>query len=162
MASFEIESVDSLTSGTVGPQGKRTFFLQAVAGSTIVSFKLEKQQLQAMADYLAQLLEDLPDLTGIEWHHAPELRTPVEPLWAIGAMGAMYDSDSDTIVVMAQELVDDEDEENAEVATFRIERGQTLAFIQRAQEVVDAGRPPCPWCDRPLDYGEEGFCPCWN
>ena len=77
-------------------------------------------------------------------------------------MGAMYDNGSDNIVVMAEEIVEDPDLENAATATFLLGRAQTLAFIERAREVIEAGRPPCQWCGRPLNHGEDGFCPCWN
>ncbi len=159
---FDIGHVDSFTTGTVGPKGQRTFYLQATSGATTVSLKLEKQQVMAMAEHLASLLEDLPEVDANEWTSAPSLVEPVETMWVIGAMGAMYDSTSDNVVVMAEEIVEDPEAEEAATATFRIGRGQTLAFIERAHEVVEAGRPPCQWCSRPLNYGEDGFCPCWN
>ncbi len=159
---FDIGHVDSFTTGTVGPKGQRTFFLQATSGGTTVSLKLEKQQVMAMAEHLANLLEDLPEIGAHEWTSAPALVEPVEADWVIGAMGAMYDSTADNVVVMAEEIVEDPDVEDAATATFRIGRGQTLAFIERAHEVVEAGRPPCNWCSRPLNHGEDGFCPCWN
>ncbi len=159
---FEIGQVDSFTAGTVGPKGQRTFFLQAIANGTTVSLKLEKQQVLAMADHLSNLLADLPEIDAQEWTSAPLLVEPIEPMWAVGAMGAMYDTGSDSIVVMAEEIVEDPDLERAATATFLLGRAQTLAFIERAHEIVDAGRPPCQWCTRPLNHGEDGFCPCWN
>lgn len=162
MDSFEIANVDAFTTGTVGPKGQRVFYLQAVAGGSTISLKLEKQQVLAMAEHLSQLLEDLPEIGAHEWTSAPELQEPVEPRWIVGAMGAMYDASSDDVVIMAEEATEDPDVDDAAVATFRIGRGQTLAFIERAREVLDAGRPPCPWCARPLNHGEDGFCPCWN
>ena len=159
---FDIGHVDSFTTGTVGPKGQRTFFLQATSGDTTVSLKIEKQQVMAMAEHLANLLEDLPEIGAQDWTSAPELIVPIEPAWVIGAMGAMYDANTDNVVVMAEEVVEDPDLDDGATATFRIGRGQTLAFIERAHEIVDAGRPPCQWCSRPLNHGEEGFCPCWN
>lgn len=159
---FEIGTVDSFTTGTVGPKGQRTFFIQAVADGHTVSLKLEKQQVIAMADHLAGLLADLPEIEAQHWTNAPKLIEPIEPMWVVGAMGAVYDTGSDCIVVMAEEMVEDPDLERAATATFLIGRAQTLAFIERAREVVEAGRPPCLWCSRPLNYGEDGFCPCWN
>lgn len=159
---IDIDHVDVFTTGTVGPKGQRTFFLQAVSGETTVSLKLEKQQVLAMAEHLATLLEDLPEISAQEWTSAPELFVPVEPVWVVGAMGAMYDPTSDNVVVMAEEVVEDPDTDNASTATFRINRGQTLAFVERAHEIIEAGRPPCAWCSRPLNHGEDGFCPCWN
>ena len=162
MASFEIADVDSFTTGTVGPKGARTFYLQAKAGSAVVSLKLEKQQVLAMAEYLAELLSDAPEIAARDWTTAPELIEPVEPLWVVGAMGAAYDPDTDAIIIMAEEVSEEEENDNVSVATFRLARAQTVAFVERAREVVEAGRPPCPFCARPLNFGEDGFCPCWN
>ena len=159
---FEIGQVDSFTTGTVGPKGQRTFFLQAKVDGNVVSLKLEKQQVQAMAEHLENLLADLPEIEAQDWTSAPALVEPVDAKWTVGAMGAMYDNGSDSIVVMAEEVTEDPDAENAATATFLLRRSQTLAFIERAHEVVEAGRPPCPWCSRPLNHGEDGFCPCWN
>lgn len=169
MQSFEISDVDSFTTGTVGPKGQRVFYLQARAGSSVVSLKLEKQQVAAIAEFLAELLSDLPEITGVEWTQAPDLVEPVEPMWTIGAMGAAYDPTLDSVVLMAEEFADEDEEDDDElgdadvsVATFKLARAQAAAFVERAREVVAAGRPPCPYCSRPLNHGETGFCPCWN
>lgn len=162
MGNLDIGLVDAFTTGTVGPKGQRVFYLQAAVKGTMISLRLEKQQVMAMAEHLANLLEDLPEISAQEWTSAPELVEPVEPIWTVGAMGAMYDASEDNIVIMAEEITDDPDVDDADTATFRLGRAQTIAFIERADEVVNAGRPPCPLCSRPLNYGEDGFCPCWN
>ena len=60
MSSFELDVVDRFFAGTVGEPGNRTFFVQAVAGSTILSFKCEKQQVGALAERITEMLTDLP------------------------------------------------------------------------------------------------------
>ena len=162
MSNLDLGHVESFTTGTIGPKGQRVFYLQAQANGTIFVFRLEKQQVLAMAEHLGNLLADLPELNANEWTTAPSLHQPIEPLWTVGAMGAMYDSIEDNIVIMAEEMIGDPDIDDADTATLRLGRGQTAAFIERALEVVDAGRPPCPYCSRPLNYGEGEFCPCWN
>lgn len=162
MANLDLGVVETFTTGTIGPKGQRVFFLQANSSGSTFSLRLEKEQVRAMAEHLANLLSDLPEINANEWTSAPQLIEPVEPIWTIGAMGAMYDSIEDQIVIMAEEVSEDPDTENAATATLRLGRGQTAAFIERANEVVEAGRPPCPFCARPLNYGEDGFCPCWN
>jgi len=162
MGNLDVGTVDTFTTGTVGPRGQRVFFLQATAPSGIVSLRLEKQQVQAMSDHLENLLADLPEISAQEWTTAPALIEPVEALWTVGVMGGMYDSSSDDVVIIVEEISEDPDSVDAETATFRLGRAQAAAFVERATEVVSAGRPPCPWCSRPLNYGEDGFCPCWN
>jgi uncharacterized repeat protein (TIGR03847 family) len=44
------------------------------------------------------------------------------------------------------------------MARFRITRAQAAAFVERAQELMKAGRPTCPVCSRPMDP-EGHVCP---
>ena len=46
----------------LGPTGQRVFLLQGRQGSLTVTVKLEKQQVAALSQYLAKVLEELPDL----------------------------------------------------------------------------------------------------
>ena len=54
------EHTESFTAGTVGPQGRRVFFLQASFENQVLSLKVEKQQMAGLADFLASMLNDLP------------------------------------------------------------------------------------------------------
>src|SRR5205823_5338511 len=55
-ASFEIDSPVVFTAGTVGEPGHRVFYVQAQGDGQVVTLKLEKQQVGALADYLSGLL----------------------------------------------------------------------------------------------------------
>ncbi len=57
--SFDFRELEFLTVGTLGPKGQREFFLQARGEGQLVSLKIEKQQVAALADYLDRVLEDL-------------------------------------------------------------------------------------------------------
>ena len=48
-----------------------------------------------------------------------------------------------------------------DVLRVRISAAQARAFIQRANQVVAAGRPPCPFCGLPLDPSGH-ICPRQN
>ncbi len=51
--SFDLPEPDRFTAGTVGPPGQRVFFLQASAEGHVVTLRLEKAQVAALAVYLA-------------------------------------------------------------------------------------------------------------
>lgn len=169
--SFDFTSPDSFAAGTVGPKGQRVFFLQARQLGEVVSLRLEKQQVAALADYLEGMLADLPESRDVA-PTPPKLIEPVEPSWAIGGLGVVYNEHADRVILVAEELLlepeddgpdagpDDEDHQPAE-ARFHLSRGQITAFVNQAREVVAAGRPPCPYCGRPMDP-VSGFCPCIN
>ncbi len=144
--SFEID-VDHLTTGTVGPPGQRVFYLQARQGNRVVSLRLEKTQVAALCRYLAEMLADLP---GAEPEPANmDLVEPVVPEWVVGSLGVTYDEDTDRVLLVAEELVE-EGEEPAH-ARIRATRAQVAALTRHGSEVVAAGRPPCPLCGAPLD-----------
>jgi uncharacterized repeat protein (TIGR03847 family) len=160
-SSFEMPELDVLTAGTIGPPGQRVFFIQARRGTEVVSLRLEKQQVAAMADYLAGMLEELapPEPSTRPSAADLELTDPVVAEWVVGALAVAYDSESDRLVIVAEELVE-EGQDGAD-ARLRATRGQVAAFIDRARELVAAGRPPCEWCGLPLDP-EGHMCPKTN
>ncbi|HUQ63177.1 MAG TPA: DUF3090 family protein [Acidimicrobiales bacterium] len=146
--SFEIPEADLLTTGTVGPPGQRVFFIQARQGDQVVSLRLEKAQVAALVTHLGVVMADLPppgplptDLDLIE---------PVVAEWVVGSLGVSYEEDDDRVVLVAEELVDDEDQDPARVV-IRATREQAAAFSMHGATVVEAGRPPCPLCGQPLD-----------
>ena len=54
-SSFDLPSVDRITVGTVGEPGNRTFYLQAREDSLVVSLKVEKGQVAALAQRIGEL-----------------------------------------------------------------------------------------------------------
>jgi uncharacterized repeat protein (TIGR03847 family) len=146
--SFELFDVDRLTVGTVGPPGKRVFLLQARSGGQLVTLKIEKQQVAALSEYLAQILSDLPSPGDLPTDL--DLDEPAEPDWIIGALGVTYDETTDRILLVAEEAVAEDDTEG-EVARLAATREQVAALAIRGVSLVEAGRPPCPLCGFPLD-----------
>lgn len=172
MGSVSFDMLDPVvfTTGTVGEPGQRVFYLQAQGDGIVVTLKCEKQQIGALADYLAGMLADLP---AIDPERVPTTLGLVEPLvaeWAIGTLAVAWDEESDRMVLVAEELQresDGEDEDDSAVDTdpgqarFRLTREQVYAFVEQAREVVAGGRPPCPLCGGPVDPGGHD-CPRLN
>ena len=153
--SFEFSEVDSVTIGTIGEPGQRTFYLQARRGTQLLTLKLEKQQVGALAQMLLELLEDLPTLERVPGDEAPPLEEPVLAEWAVGAMQLAYDSGNDRLVLLAEEVeaVDEQGDpvESGGLARLVVTRLQAAAMAQRGEELVASGRPHCPLCGSPLD-----------
>ena len=81
--SFDFEAPDHFTTGTVGPSGQRIFYLQAREARRIVTLKVEKEQVRALAEYLAGFLARLKGKAEA----APDdlaLLEPVEAAWDVG------------------------------------------------------------------------------
>jgi uncharacterized repeat protein (TIGR03847 family) len=148
--------------GAVGRPGSRVFYIQAVSGDRVVTLRLEKQQVAALAEYLAGILADLPSIT----EPLPPEHRLVEPViaeWVVGSLGVAYDEGDDRILIVAEELVPEPDEPGSEeevpdedrpepaTARFHLTRRQVAAFIRDGAQLVVAGRPACPICGRPMD-----------
>lgn len=162
--SFDLPEITSFAAGTEGPVGQRVFYLQAVAGSRVVSLRLEKQQVAMLAEYLAHLLATY-DLADSPPAHMPDLHQPVIPEWTVGSMMVAVDEAATRVVVICEEIgLDDPDTAAApEVAQarFALTRGQADAFVSGARGLVARGRPDCPLCGRPMD-ADGHFCPRLN
>jgi uncharacterized repeat protein (TIGR03847 family) len=154
---YDLEEPERITVGTVGPVGDRLFLLQCRQGPVLLTLKMEKQQVAAVADLLAQIVRDqrrtehLPDGLSLE--------EPTEPAWVVGTVGVSYDEDDDRVILVIEELVPEG--ETGAIARLSITREQAAAFAIQATRLVESGRPPCPLCGSPLDpSGHE--CPRTN
>jgi len=150
-------AAERLCVGTVGPVGQRLFLLQCRQGDTLLTLKVEKQQVAAMAELLARVVKDqrrpghVPDDQALE--------EPADPAWAVGTVGVSFDEAEDRVVLVIEELV--AEGEVGAIARVSITREQAAAFTIQATRLVESGRPPCPLCGSPLDpSGHE--CPRTN
>ncbi|HKY13540.1 MAG TPA: DUF3090 family protein [Microthrixaceae bacterium] len=165
-ASYDLPIVDRFIAGTIGTPGQRVFFLQAVAGDQVVSLRLEKQQVALLAEHLARLIEghELPEVAPA---HMGDLVEPLTTEWIVGSMMVAINEAAGRVVVIAQELVDDEDDDSLlegdepGEARVALTRDQAEAFVEGARNLVIAGRPICRLCGGPMDPDGHA-CPRWN
>jgi uncharacterized repeat protein (TIGR03847 family) len=153
--SHVFEEPERFVVGTVGEPGARAFYLQATAGSTVVTVALEKAEVSALAEGMVTLLESVgqaelaPRRKLVD--RAP-LDTPFAEDFRVSELSVAWDGER--VVVEAG----DGDESKLRVA---LSVSATLAFVNRAETVVAAGRPECVLCGRPA--GADGhFCPRLN
>jgi len=152
--SFELDEVEHFTVATIGEPGQRLFLLQAVQGRRVVTLKVEKQQVSALAAFFGEMMQDLPRPA-----HLPDdmdLRQPAEVDWVAGSLAATYDEVIDRIILQIEEAVVGGEEDlfgdsDAATARFNITREQASAMAIRGTSLVESGRPPCPLCGHPLD-----------
>jgi uncharacterized repeat protein (TIGR03847 family) len=164
---------ERFVAGTVGPPGHRTFFLQARAGTRVVSVALEKQQVQALAERVDELLDEvmaselnaamIPAVAPLGLDDHEPLEQPIEEEFRAGTMTLSWDPGDERVVievfpyteaaVVTPDQVDEdfEEPEPDEVFLVRLPAGHARAFVKRAEQVIDAGRPSCPFCGNPID-----------
>lgn len=164
---------ERFVTGTVGEPGSRTFFLQARSGTRVVSVALEKQQVAALAERVDELLDEvmgsetstavIPAVAPLGLQDTDPLEQPIDEEFRAGTMTLSWDPDDERIMievfpyteaaVVSPEQVDQdfEEPEPDEVLLVRLEAGAARAFVQRTEQVLEAGRPSCPFCGNPID-----------
>jgi uncharacterized repeat protein (TIGR03847 family) len=172
MPSRELDPITRLTTDAIGEPGQRTFYLQAASGLDQVTLVVEKEQVRALAERLAAVLSQLAD----ERPEDPEevqaaeatdlaLAEPLDPDFRVGQLSLDYDPARDRFVMIATELLADEEdpEEPRDPQEVRlwVTRPQLRVLARHGAEVVARGRPPCPLCGNPLDPGGH-ICPAQN
>lgn len=165
--SYDFSDVDGFACGTVGPKGRRIFFLQIREGATEASLKMEKQQVAALAKFFGEMLGDIEGKHGPSAAGPPrqtpeeaDFREPSDPDWVVGAIGAAYEESNRRIILWIEELAEEDSGETAS-ARIALRPEQVAGFVRQADALVAAGRPPCPYCGAPLNH-DDGFCGCWN
>ncbi len=164
---FEFDPPDRFVAGTVGEPGERVFYLQAAARGRITSVALEKQQVRVLAERVDELLDEVlrrsggtapvPAVAPGELDDLAPLDSPLSEEFRVGAMALAWDEEGERVIIEAgaateEEEADLDDEENGpDILRVRLTGSAARAFVKRAMAVVEAGRPPCPFCGQPLD-----------
>lgn len=175
---FRFDAPERFVAGTVGEPGERAFFLQVKEGNRLASVLLEKEQVAALAENLDQLLDEVvrrsggtaavPALPPDDLADTEPLESPIDSEFRVGTMTLAWDGEDRLVVIEAfaadEPATPDTDDElppDRAVLVVRLSGPSARAFVQRAQAVVSAGRPPCPLCSLPLDP-EGHICPRQN
>jgi uncharacterized repeat protein (TIGR03847 family) len=172
MSVNEFDPPDRFVAGTVGPPGQRTFFLQASAGRRLLSVSLEKEQVSVLADRINDMLDSYAGGPGGD-HAAADatdnapLDTPIEDEFRVNTLSLGWDEGRKAVVIECLDRDPDDPEGSIDAEALASEPrmvrvvlspARARAFARRAQSVVSAGRPPCPFCGGPLEP-EGHICP---
>jgi uncharacterized repeat protein (TIGR03847 family) len=162
---FDLNPVDRITTDAIGEPGSRVFYLQARKGRQLVTVICEKEHVAALAMAVDQILlslaggdEDVVVEPDPALDDNMDLEVPLEPVFRTGRVNLGYDQDSELLVIIAYELMAEDDDTPPSVARFWATPAQMRAFSIRGQEVVAAGRPICAMCGEPIEP-EGHFCP---
>lgn len=177
---FDFDHPERFVAGTIGEPGDRAFYLQARTGPRITSVVLEKVQVSLLAEKLEELLDEVLRATGgsapipamppAGTDDLEPLEQPILEEFRVAKLTLAWDADNETVIIEAEapggEEQDeeseetqeeepaplaDEDEEGPDLLRVRLEPGAARAFSKRAQALLAAGRPACPFCGLPLD-----------
>ena len=141
----------------------------------LVSVALEKQQVAALAERIDELLDEvmtsaaatrrsIPAVAPLDLDDDDPLEQPIEEEFRAGTMTLSWDPDDERVVIEVFPFT--------EAAVVSPDAGSTRtsrspsptrsswsgstpaaarAFVERAAQVIGAGRPDCPFCGSPID-----------
>ena len=160
--SIDLDPIDGIGVGTIGPPGRRQFFLRASNANETVILYCEKFHVQGLVVRIRQLLEAQGLGSPPEAVQAPPAE-PGEPEWVVGQLGLGYQESKRLFVIVARQASESEDEDPDSLATARFwaTPEQVMAFTRQAERVLSSGRPTCPYCGLPVDPGGHP-CPAGN
>ncbi len=141
---LELNPVQFITIGTIGPKGRRVFHLQAGHDNKLVSFTIEKEQAWALSEaineFIIELDERLDLSTEVEMASLDmDLREPIEPYFRVSQMSLAFEEGSDYIILIAEEFA--EEGEEADIVRMWCTREQMYALSIQAMDMVESGRP---------------------
>ena len=158
-------SVTSLEAEAIGEPGQRTFRLRLRSGQQTASLWLEKEQLQALAIALTQLLVRVgkaQELLASGASPSPLSPFPEQPTvdLKVGRLGLGYERSEERVLIFAYGIEEDASEGEAAVLS-RVSIDQCRDLIAAVEAILAAGRPICRLCLTPIDPGGH-VCPRGN
>ena len=161
----EFGVVGRIEADAVGPPGRRAFRLLVAREQSSAWLWVEREQLQALAMLIEQLLTGLPalDLRGIprEGREPPSARKssrtlPPDVEFKVGQLALGYDETEKLYLLIAHDV--ETDPEGPARFSCQATRQQLRALGESIAPLLAAGRPRCPACEAPLGGGKH-VCP---
>src|SRR6478609_6293751 len=120
---------------------------------------------ELLDEVMASELNDamIPAVAPLGLEDGEPLEQPIEEEFRAGTMTLSWDPSDERVVievfpyteaaVVSPEQLDEdlEEPEPDEIFLVRIPAGAARAFVKRAEQVLEAGRPSCPFCGNPID-----------
>ncbi|HEY7350280.1 MAG TPA: DUF3090 family protein [Ktedonobacterales bacterium] len=175
---YDFGRADLLDAEAIGRPGRRRFRLFVRAGGRTAGLWIEREQLQALADAIDQVLAQLAGgdvLRNLILSQTSEVPGappdfPAHPdiEFQIGELSLGYDERDNLLAVLATplELLEEEGETRAQRSSepgfaARFSRDQASTLSQHIQSILTSGRPRCALCGAPLE-AEPHACPKQN
>lgn len=161
----EFGPVVRIEADAVGPPGRRAFRLLAIRSDASAWLWVEREQLQALAMLIEQLLTGLPALdlraSGARGQGAASSRDtdpagPPDVEFRVGQLALGYDESLRLYLILAHDV--ESDLEGPARFSCQVTRPQLRTLAETIMPLLAAGRPRCPACEAPLGTGKH-VCP---
>jgi uncharacterized repeat protein (TIGR03847 family) len=147
----------------IGEPGQREFFVQVKSEGNINTVAIDKGQVIALTERLEELIQQLRrgKLAAAEEFTAPAvkddepLELPIESDFTVGIISITWENEYVVVNLQAasqdNELIIDDIDYGPDLIIANLKINQIKGFCDRANRVVNAGRPACPFCALPVD-----------
>jgi uncharacterized repeat protein (TIGR03847 family) len=161
----EFGPIERLEADAVGPPGRRAFRLLAIGSRGVAWLWVEREQLQALAMLVEQLITGLPalDLRSAQVQAKPQAggqgsppAMPPDVEFKVGQLALGYDEAQRVYLLLAHEV--DADPDGPARFSCQASRPQLRSLASSIAPLLAAGRPRCPACEAPLGAGKH-LCP---
>ena len=115
-----LDPVESFIVGTIGAPGEREFYLQAKFHGGIHSFAIEKGQVSALSDRMADLIGELKAADYRFENLIPvNFQVPLIPEFQVGTISIVWLEESDQVLIELQEIPQSETDDEANLQIFK-------------------------------------------
>lgn len=149
--------VTAIGAESLGKPGQRTFRLRARTDEATAMIWFEKEQLQALAIAIEQLLAQIGrPVARQEPASMDEFLDPPRIEFKVGRLALGYVEESDLVALLLH--AEEADPEGPASLVCLATRPQFRALSRQIVEVCAAGRPRCGLCGDPIDPGTRHHC----
>jgi uncharacterized repeat protein (TIGR03847 family) len=147
----------------IGEPGQREFFMQVKSEGNFNTVAIDKGQVIALAERFEELIRELrrgklatpEDLTAPAVKDDEPLELPIESDFTVGVISITWEDNNVVVNMQAasqeDELLIDDIDFGPDLIVANLKINQVKGFCDRANLVVNAGRPACPFCALPVD-----------
>jgi len=147
----------------IGEPGQREFFMQVKSEGNLNTVAIDKGQVIALAERLEELIRELrrgklaspEELTAPAVQDDAPLELPIESDFTVGVISITWENEYVVVNMQAasqdDELLIDDIDFGPDLIVANLKINQIKGFCDRANLVVNAGRPACPFCALPVD-----------
>lgn len=147
----------------IGEPGQREFFMQVKSENGVNTVGIDKGQVIALTERFEELIRELrrgklanpEDLTEPAAQDDEPLELPIEADFTVGIISITWENDYVVVNMQAtsqdDELLIDDIDLGPDLIIASLKISQIRGFCDRANRVVNAGRPACPFCALPVD-----------
>jgi uncharacterized repeat protein (TIGR03847 family) len=126
---IELDPVHRITADAIGAPGERVFYIQARQADRLVTLLVEKQQLQLLAASVVEILSRVGKETAQgPPEEAMELEEPILPEWRVGRLSIGYQEERDLIVLEAEEVTPEAEDDDEAAGGEPEPRGGLASF----------------------------------